>query len=74
MLRKRIDERVEGYIDMLMERVAAMHDFQRWALVPSVLQHIGGKSSKGDAIADSRANMIWSYAFERWGKDGAVGL
>lgn len=74
MLRKRIDERVEGYIDMLMERVAAMYGLQRWAVVPSVLQHIGVKSSKGDAIADSRANMIWSYAFERWGRAGALGL
>ena len=74
MIRRRIDDRVEGYIDMLMERVAGMYGLQRWALVPSVLQHIGGKSSKGDAIADSRANMIWSYGFERWGKEGAVGL
>ena len=55
-----------GYTDMLLEQVAAKWKLGRWVLRPSVLQHIGAESSKGDEVADRRARMIWSFAFELW--------
>jgi len=59
-----LDRRLEGYVDMLMEALASRDRLQRWAVFPSLLQHIGGQSSKGDAVADQRARMIWSFGFE----------
>ncbi|CAF9917590.1 MAG: hypothetical protein GOMPHAMPRED_001317 [Gomphillus americanus] len=73
-VRERIKENLEVYIDMLMEHVADTYNLQRWTVVPSLLQHIGSRSSKGDIEADERARMIWSYGFERWGINGATGL
>jgi hypothetical protein len=73
-LRARIAERVVDYVDMMMEAIAGAHGLQRWVVNPSLLQHIGGVSSKGDAIADARAELIWSFGFERWNSDGAIGL
>ena len=55
-----------GLVDMLLERVAERWTLGRWVLRPSVLQHIGSESSKGDEVADRRARMIWSFAFELW--------
>ena len=60
----RIQHHTVEYIDMLMEAVAGADGLARWVVVPSLLQHIGGQSSKGDEIADSRAQMIWSFGFE----------
>jgi len=60
----RIQNHIVEYIDMLMEAVAGGEGLARWVVVPSLLQHIGGKSSKGDEIADSRAKMIWNFGFE----------
>ena len=73
-VRRRIEERVVDYIDMMMEAVAGRWGLDRWAVSPSLLQHIGGTSSKGDNYADERARMIWSFAFERWPADGASGF
>ena len=64
----RIQHPIMGYIDMLMEAVADEEGLARWVVVPSLLQHIGGKSSKGDEIADSRAKMIWNFRFELYNK------
>lgn len=59
-----------GFADMLTEQYADAHDEQRWALTPSVLQHIGSKSSKSDDFghgakyAKSVAENIWNFGFE----------
>ncbi|KAF2158635.1 hypothetical protein M409DRAFT_30860 [Zasmidium cellare ATCC 36951] len=59
-----------GFADMLTEQYANEHGEQRWALTPSVLQHIGAKSSKpedfghGAKYSKSVAGMIWNFAFE----------
>jgi hypothetical protein len=59
-----------GFADMLTEQYANEHGEQRWALTPSVLQHIGAKSSKADDFgldakhSKSVAQTIWNFAFE----------
>jgi hypothetical protein len=59
-----------GFADMLVEQYANDHHEQRWALTPSVLQHVGMKSSKKDdsgfEVTHSRtaAETIWNFAFE----------
>ncbi|KAF2164248.1 hypothetical protein M409DRAFT_56935 [Zasmidium cellare ATCC 36951] len=59
-----------GFADMLTEQYADEHEEQRWALTPSVLQHVGGKSSKpndfghGAKYSMSVAGTIWNFAFE----------
>ena len=70
-IKKRIEEKRAEYIDMLMEAAAGEWGLERWGVNPSLLQHVGGESAKGDEIADERARMIWSFGFERWGKEGA---
>ena len=52
---------------MLTEEFANQHDEIRWAITPSVLQHVGSKSSKEgfeheppkQSVAD-----LWNFAFE----------
>ncbi|KAK5118248.1 hypothetical protein LTR85_008228 [Meristemomyces frigidus] len=59
-----------GFVDMLTEDYADDHVELRWALTPSVLQHIGRKSSKGDDFGGdakhsmSVAEKLWNFAFE----------
>lgn len=62
----RVQTHTRPYIDMLMEAVADEEGWSRWVVTPSLLQHIGGQSSKGDAIADARAKMIWNFGFETY--------
>ena len=69
---ERVNKRTEGFIDMLMEGFAAESKLERWTVVPSLLQHIGSKSSKGDPIADERAKMIWNFGFERYDPERGV--
>ena len=52
------------YVDMLLERWADQEDLKRWAIYPSLLQHIGGHSSKGYGF-DEHAATTWNFAFER---------
>lgn len=60
-----------GFVDMLTEEYADQHGELRLALTPSVIQHIGRKSSKGDDFgADSKyhisvAEKLWNFAFEQ---------
>lgn len=60
-----------GFVDMLTEEYADQHGELRWALTPSVIQHIGRKSSKGDDFGGgskyhmSVAEKLWSFAFEQ---------
>ncbi|KAJ5921435.1 hypothetical protein N7466_009761 [Penicillium verhagenii] len=64
-----------GYVDMLTEEFANANQEIRWALTPSVMQHVGRKSSKGDqaAIVQSKpkskaelsnVEMLWNFRFE----------
>jgi hypothetical protein len=63
-----------GFIDSLAEKLADEHPEKtgaRWALRPTVLQHVGGKSSKGDNWGSdkpgemSEAQRIWNFEFEK---------
>ena len=51
------------YIDMLLERHAEKAGLLRFAQVPSLLQHVGSKSSKGGGY-DEHAGEIFNFAFE----------
>lgn len=61
-----------GYADSLTELYAAEAGLQRWALVPSVFQHVGAQSSKGDKSKEftrwhrTAAQNIWNFEFERF--------
>jgi len=61
-----------GFVDVLIEKYADQHaGEERLALVPSVLQHVGRKSSKEHGIGRSpafglpAAEKIWNFGFER---------
>lgn len=55
---------------MLTEEYANEKGELRWALTPSVLQHVGQKSTKGDDFGEaakygrSVAEKLWNFAFE----------
>ncbi|KAL9578427.1 MAG: hypothetical protein Q9212_005723 [Teloschistes hypoglaucus] len=51
------------YIDMLLERWPDAEHLQRYVLVPSLLQHVGGKSSKGWGYNENAATT-WNLGFE----------
>ena len=65
-------EKGNGFPDSVVEEWANEHNYIRWAVVPSLLQHIGGRSSKGDDFggmakhAGSVAEKIWSFSFEQY--------
>ncbi|KAJ5214923.1 hypothetical protein N7468_010602 [Penicillium chermesinum] len=65
----------EGYVDSITEAYANEHDELRWALIPSVMQHVGRQSTKStsDTVGPPRyktkAEMkgperLWNFAFE----------
>lgn len=68
----RFRERGIGYPDVLVEELANEKDYVRWAVIPSLVQHIGSISSKGDDLgamakhAASVAEKIWSFSFEMY--------
>ena len=51
------------YIDMLFERYADTEHLARFAHFPSLLQHVGVRSSKGWGF-DEFAGMTWNFEFE----------
>lgn len=60
-----------GFVDVLTEQYASAHNEHRWALNPSVLQHVGAKSSKPAEFGGwgrSEMQRIWSFGFEDSGK------
>lgn len=65
-------ERHLGYMDVLTEDFANERGELRYAVTPSLVQHIGRKSSKGDDYGPmskwgmSVAEKIWSFNFERF--------
>lgn len=68
-----LKERHVGYVDVLTEDFANEHDELRYAITPSVFQHIGRKSSHDDdggyePTSKGRLSMeekIWSFSFEK---------
>ena len=66
----RFRERGIGFPDSLVEELANEKSYVRWAVIPSLIQHIGSISSKGDDFgtmakhAGSVAEKIWSFGFE----------
>lgn len=69
--------RKTGLRDVLIETYANRNGLTRWALTPSVFQHIGSRSSKwkgvGSDIVDRHGliatERIWNYHFEDWDAD-----
>jgi hypothetical protein len=61
-----------GFADMLIEQYADEHGEQRWALTPSIIQHIGTKSSKPDDFEHGAkfskpvSATIWNFDFEKF--------
>lgn len=74
----RFRQRGIGYPDALVEELANEKDFVRWAVMPSLVQHIGSKSSKGDDFGSgtkqdkSVAEKIWSFGFEDYSIDDMI--
>ncbi len=73
MLTKWYEENRIGFVDTLAERLADERGDEtgaRWAITPSVLQHVGAKSSKGDNWGSdkpgemSEAEKLWNFEFE----------
>jgi hypothetical protein len=57
-------ERRVGYTDVLIEDFANERDDLRFAVTPSLVQHMGRESSKSTKDRTS-AEKIWSFAFEK---------
>ena len=59
-----------GYGDVLIEQYADSHDELRLAITPSVIQHIGVKSSKVGASSPKSKHerpipeKLWNFRFE----------
>ena len=62
----------EGFVDEIIEAWASELNLVRWVVIPSLLQHIGGHSSKGDDFGEngreerSQAQKIWNFGFEMY--------
>ena len=61
-----------GFVDEIIEAWANELNLVRWVVVPSLLQHIGGHSSKGDDYGSKSkysrtvAEKIWNFGFEMY--------
>jgi hypothetical protein len=64
-----------GFVDMLTEEYADKHGELRLAMTPSVIQHVGRKSSKGNEFGEnskhqlSVAEKLWNFDFELFDED-----
>ncbi|KAK5308513.1 hypothetical protein LTR99_001489 [Exophiala xenobiotica] len=58
----------KGLVDMQIEKIADVGGYVRWAVVPPILQHTGGTSSKGHGF-DDNARRTWSFRFEQYPYD-----
>lgn len=69
----RLSQVREGYVDQIVEAWANEANLVRWVTIPSLLQHVGASSSKGDdrgsaaKYGRSVAEKIWSFSFEEYG-------
>lgn len=67
----------EGYVDSITEEYANLNQEVRWAITPSIVQHVGRQSSKAQKGSSGRpsryktksemkgAERLWNFAFER---------
>jgi hypothetical protein len=68
----RLAQKGEGFVDEIIEAWANEANLVRWVVIPSLLQHIGGHSSKGDDFGAkskydrSVAEKIWNFGFEKY--------
>lgn len=71
----RLSQVREGYVDQIVEAWANEANLVRWVTIPSLLQHVGALSSKGDdrgsaaRYGRSVAEKIWSFSFEEYGDE-----
>lgn len=69
---KWFEERKFGFVDVLTEEYADRNGELRWAITPSVIQHVGAKSSKLDDYGPESkhgmavAEKIWNFGFEQF--------
>lgn len=67
-----LTQKKEGFVDEFLEEWANNEGMVRWAIFPSLLQHNGAHSSKGDDFGSnaergrSVAERIWSFGFEKY--------
>ncbi|KAF9883760.1 hypothetical protein FE257_002826 [Aspergillus nanangensis] len=57
------------FVDMMLENIADSEGLSRFAVVPSILQHIGATSSKGYGF-DFSATSLWNFRFEEYSPSG----
>ncbi|OQE73310.1 hypothetical protein PENNAL_c0089G00238 [Penicillium nalgiovense] len=62
---ERTDLTTDWLVDMMVEKIADHEGWTRWAVVPSLLQHIGATSSKGYGF-DDLAKTLWNFRFEEY--------
>ncbi|KAL8951776.1 MAG: hypothetical protein Q9222_002267 [Ikaeria aurantiellina] len=71
----KLNEKGFGFVDMILEEWANEERLTRFATIPSLLQHIGGHSSKGDDIGVGQplsvAERIFSFGFELYSQQGS---
>ncbi|CAF9928628.1 MAG: hypothetical protein ALECFALPRED_004103 [Alectoria fallacina] len=71
----RLSQVREGFVDQIVEAWANEANLVRWVKIPSLLQHMGASSSKGDdrgsaaKYGRSVAEKIWSFSFEEYSAD-----
>ena len=61
-----LEERGHGQTDSLIEEFADRDGWDRFALAPQVLQHVGLVSSRGNEVVNARST--WAFGFEAWGE------
>ncbi|GKZ37250.1 hypothetical protein AbraIFM66950_008707 [Aspergillus brasiliensis] len=59
------DLTTDWLVDMMVETISDQHRWQRYVVVPPVLQHIGATSSKG-YVFDNSAKTIWNFRYEEY--------
>ncbi|KAI9867386.1 MAG: hypothetical protein M1813_008944 [Trichoglossum hirsutum] len=69
------EEKKIGLTDVELEELAEKKQYIKWAMTPSVLQHVGRRSSKGDDYGEAAkyhrtvAEKLWNFQFELNDKD-----
>jgi hypothetical protein len=64
------EEKKIGLVDVELEELAEKNQYIKWAMTPSVLQHVGRRSSKGDDYGEAAkyhrtvAEKLWNFQFE----------
>ena len=70
----KLKEKQPGFVDMILEEWANEAKLTRFAVIPSLLQHIGGHSSKGDDFTPAQrmsvAERIFNFGFELYEQRG----